>query len=186
MQTTKTEKVNGIDVTGLRGAIAAIAADPAKGSAAFSVRTGWKGGTKSETTVEAYSLGGERIARSFRFASDEPNELFGTNSAPNPQELLMGALNACMLVGWVAAAAMRGIRIDSIEIETEGRLDLRGFLGIDPAVPAGYETIRYRVRVRGDATREQFAEIHSAVRATSPNYFNLSRPIVLEGEVVVG
>jgi multidrug efflux pump len=43
-------------------------------------------------------------------------------------------------------------------LETEGRLDLRGFLGIDPSVPAGYETIRYRVRVRGDATRAQFEE----------------------------
>jgi uncharacterized OsmC-like protein len=186
MQTVKTEMVNGIDVTGLRGAIAAITSDPAKGAAAFSVRTGWKGGTKSETTVEAYSLGGQRIARNFRFAADEPHELFGADSAANPQELLMGALNACMLVGWVANAALRGIRLESLEIETEGRLDLRGFLGIDPAVPAGYETIRYRVRVRGNATHAQFAEIHAAVRATSPNYFNLSRPIVLEGELVVG
>jgi uncharacterized OsmC-like protein len=185
MQKTKTPLVNGIDTDGLRGAIADITASPAKGAAEFRVTTGWKGGTKSETTVTGYSLGGERIARSFRFASDEPTELFGTNGAPNPQELLMGALNACMLVGWVAGAAMHGIRLDSLEIETEGRLDLRGFLGIDPSVPAGYETIRYRVRVRGDATRAQFEEIHAAVRATSPNYFNLSRPIVLEGEVIV-
>ena len=186
MQTTTTSLMNGIDTDGLRGTIAAITADPRRGTAEFRVKTEWGGGTRSETTVEGYSLGGERIARKFRFAADEPTELFGANSAPNPQELLMGALNACMLVGWVANAALRGIRLDSLEIETEGRLDLRGFLGIDTKVPAGYETIRYRVRVRGSGTREQFAEIHDAVRATSPNYFNLSRPIVLDGELIVG
>lgn len=186
MQTAKTQMVNGIDTEALRGAIADIAADPAKGAVEFRVRTDWKGGSRSETTVDGYALGGARIARSFRFASDEPLELCGTNGAPNPQELLMGALNACMLVGWVAGAALRGIRLERIEIETEGRLDLRGFLGLDASVAPGYETIRYRVRVRGDAPAAAFEEIHETVKRTSPNYFNLSRPIVLEDELVVG
>ncbi len=185
METTTKEMVNGIDTAGLREAIEAIAADPAKGGAGFRVRTTWKGGTRSETTAEKVTLGGEVIPRSFRFTADEPLQLFGTDTAANPQEYLMGALAACMTVGWVANAALRGIRLQSLEIETEGQLDLRGFLGIDKRVAPGYETLRYRVRVKGDATREQFAEIHDAVRATSPNYFNLSRPIVLEGEMVV-
>jgi uncharacterized OsmC-like protein len=183
---TQTQTVNGIDTQGLRGAIEDIAVHPERGAAEFRVLTAWKGGTRSETTVEGFSLGGERIARRFRFAADEPRELFGTDGAPNPQELLMGALNACMVVGWVAVASLRGIRLDHLEIETDGRLDLRGFLGIDASVAPGYETLRYRVRVRGDATREQFAEIHDVIRATSPNFFNLSRPIVLEGELAVG
>jgi len=186
MDTTTKDLVNGIDTDGLREAIAAIAAEPAKGGAAFRVRTAWKGGTRSETTAQSITLGGETIPRTFRFTADEPLQLFGTDVAANPQEYLMGALASCMTVGWVANASLRGIRLQSLEIETEGKLDLRGFLGIDAAVAPGYETIRYRVRVRGDATREQFAEIHDAVRATSPNYFNLSRPIVLEGEVIVG
>ena len=186
MDTTTKDMVNGIDTDGLREAIADIAANPAKGAVAFHVRTAWKGGTRSETTAHTVTLGGETIPRSFRFTTDEPVQLFGTDVAANPQEYLMGAFASCMTVGWVANASLRGIRLDSLEIETEGRLDLRGFLGIDAAVAPGYETIRYRVRVRGDATREQFAEIHEAVRATSPNYFNLSRPIVLEGELVVG
>src|SRR5262245_42448939 len=186
METTTKELVNGIDTAGLRERIAQIAADPAKGAAGFRTRTAWKGGTRSETTAEKITLGGETIPRSFRFTADEPLELFGTDVAANPQEYLMGALASCMTVGWGANAALRGIRLQSLESATAGRLDLRGFLGIDAAVAPGYETIRYRVRVKGDATREQFAEIHAAVKATSPNYFNLSRPIVLEGEMVVG
>jgi uncharacterized OsmC-like protein len=186
MDTTTKDLVNGIDTDGLREAIAAIAAEPAKGAVSFRVRTQWKGGTRSETSAQSITLGGETIPRTFRFTADEPLQLFGTDVAANPQEYLMGALASCMTVGWVANAALRGIRLDALEIETEGRLDLRGFLGIDPAVAPGYETIKYRVRVRGSGTREQFNEIHDAVRATSPNYFNLSRPIVLEGEVIVG
>ena len=64
-------------------------------------------------------------------------ELGGSNSFANPQEHLIAALNACMTVGYVAQCAVRGITLESLAIETEGEIDLRGFLGIDPAVPHG-------------------------------------------------
>ena len=93
----------------------------------------------------------------------------------------MSALNACMTVGYVAGAAIRGITLDRLEIETRGQLDLRGFLGLDDAVPAGYENLDYVVHISGDGTPEQFAEIHRSVMATSPNYFNMARPIRMNG-----
>jgi uncharacterized OsmC-like protein len=184
-QTTK-QHVNGVDAEGLRATIAAVASDPGKGAVSFRVRTAWKGGMRSETTAAGASLAGERIARSFRFATDEPLQLFGTDGAANPQEHLLGALAACMVVGWVAGASLRGVRLESLEIEAEGRLDLAGFLGVDALTAPGHETIQYRVRVRGDAPRETFAAIHEHVRRTSPNFFNLSRPILLEGELDAG
>ena len=97
----------------------------------------------------------------------------------------MAALNACMLVGYVAQCAVRGIILESLEIETDGEIDLRGFLGIDPAVPPGYENLRYVVRIKGSGTREEFAEIHDAVMATSPNFYNVSRSVVLKPTLVV-
>jgi uncharacterized OsmC-like protein len=107
----------------------------------------------------------------------------GENTAPNPQELLMAAVNACMTVGYVAGASIRGIKLTKLEIETTGQLDLRGFLGLDDAVPPGYETIDYVVRIEGDGTSEQFHEIHRTVMQTSPNYFNLARPIRMNGKL---
>jgi uncharacterized OsmC-like protein len=178
--------VNGVDAEGLRAAIAAIASDPEKGAVAFRVRTEWKGGMRSESSSAGVTIAGEPVARSFRFSADEPLRLFGSDGAANPQEYLLGALAACMMVGWVAGASLRGVRLDALEIETEGRLDLSGFFGLDASAAPGYETIRYRVRVRGDAPRETFAAIHETVRRTSPNFFNLSRPILLEGELDVG
>ena len=178
-------RVNGLDVEALAGVAEAVAADPSKGIVEFRVATAWQGQTRSRSTVESYRLGGETVPRRFSVDVDEPLELLGENTAPNPQEMLMAALNACITVGYVAGASLQGIRLEKVEIETTGQLDLRGFLGLDPAVPAGYESIAYTVRLKGDGTEAQFREIHETVMRTSPNYFNLSRPIRLDARLEV-
>ena len=90
-----------------------------------------------------------------------------------------------MTVGYVAQCAVRGITLESLAIETEGEIDLRGFLGVDPTMARGYENLHYKVRIKGNGTKEQFAEIHQAVMATSPNFYNLSRPVALKPTLVV-
>jgi len=75
--------------------------------------------------------------------------------------------------------------LEKVEIETSGELDLRGFLGIDPNVKPGYESLRYVVRIKGNGTAEQFQEIHRNVIRTSPNYFNISQAVRLDGELRV-
>lgn len=183
LDTTTRPPVNGIDLQALDETIEAISKDPGCATAAFRVKTEWKGQTRSESTVEGFDLGGKHIERRFRIVADEPHELLGTNSAPNPQELLMSAVNACMMVGYVAQAAVRGITLDSCRIETDGELDLRGFLGLDERVPPGYRKLNYVVTLEGDGTRAQYEEIHRAVMATSPNYFNMARPIEMNGRL---
>ena len=178
--------VNGLDLDAVGEVVAAIAENPAAALVRFAVTTRWTGQTASITKVSAIELGGERIARDFEIRADEPEQLLGTNTAPNPQELLMAAVNACMTVGYVAGASLQGITLDTLEIETNGQLDLRGFLGLDDAVPAGYEQIDYVVRIAGNGTQAQFEEIHRTVMATSPNYFNLARPVRMHGTLKVG
>ena len=51
-------------------------------------------------------------------------------------------------------------------------------------VPQGYENLSYTVRIKGKGTKEQFAEVHKAVMATSPNFYNLSCPVVLKPALV--
>src|SRR5205814_10389986 len=92
--------------------------------------------------------------------------LGGSNSFANPQDHLIAALNACITVGYVAQCAVRGITLESLAIETDGEIDLRGFLGIDPTVPQGYEHLSYPVRIGGNGTKEQLAEVHKAVTTT--------------------
>jgi uncharacterized OsmC-like protein len=181
----KVNRVNGLDVDALTATIAAIEQDPAKGMVEFRVRSEWKGQACSETSIDSYTIGGQVVKRPFKVRVDEPLELLGQNTAPNPQEMLMTALNACVMVGYVAGAAVRGITLEKLEIETSGGLDLRGFLGIDPNVRPGYEMIRYTVHIKGNGTPEQFRQIHETVLRTSPNYFNISRPIRVETELKI-
>ena len=185
LQATSENVVNGIDVDALRTAIGEIEDDASKGLTEFRVVSRWTGGTTSETKVDGFKIGGEYVPRPFTFTFDEPCELLGTNKNPNPQEYLMGAMNACMLVGYACGCAVRGITIGQLSIETYGELDLRGFLGIDPNVKPGYDTVRFVVRIKGDGTAEQFRDIHETVMKTSPNYFNIGNPIKLVGKLLV-
>ena len=183
IDTLPAKTVNGLDLNALEEMVGTVRSDPACGAACFRVKTEWKGQTRSESTVESFTCAGEPIARNFPIVADEPHELLGTNSAPNPQELLMSALNACMTVGYVAQAAIRGIRLEDCRIETEGELDLRGFLGLDDEVPPGYRRIDFTVHLEGDGTPEQYREMHEAVMATSPNYFNFAHAVEMNGRL---
>src|SRR5262245_44500363 len=148
--TTQTQNINGIDLEGLGRLVEEIKNDNTKGFVRFKVATAWKGQTRSEGRVKSYVMNGVEIPREFTIAADEPPELLGQNSAPNPQELLMAAFNACIMVGYVATAAVMGVTVENVEIETEGELNLRGFLGIDAKVKPGYDSIRYKVRLTGN------------------------------------
>lgn len=187
MTTTATTNsiLNGIDTAHIWDCVQAITDNPSKGATNWKVTSQWRGGTRSDAQVREYHIGGERIAKDFTIKIDEPLELGGTNQFANPQEYLLAALNACMIVGYAAACAMQGIRLDELRIETEGDIDLRGFLGIDPDVKPGYDSLRYTVHIRGDATPEQFAQIHEVVTKTSPNRFNLGTAIALHSRLVV-
>lgn len=186
LDTVKNAPVNGLDLQALGEVVEAIQNDASKAIVGFDVVTRWKGQTRSETTVTGFTLAGERVERSHTITADEPYELLGADSAPNPQELLMAAFNACITVGYVAGAALRGITLDLLEIRTKGELDLRGFLGLSDNVAPGYQNVDYEVRIKGNGSAEDFEEIHQTVMKTSPNYFNMSRPIKMNGTLSVG
>jgi uncharacterized OsmC-like protein len=182
--TIQTQNINGIDLDGLGQLVEQIKNDKTKGFVRFRVASAWKGQTRSEARVKSYVFDGTEIPRDFTIVADEPPELLGQNSAPNPQELLMAAFNACIMVGYVANAAVMGVTLQNVEIETDGELNLRGFLGMDPNVKPGYDSIHCRVRLAGNGTPEQYQTIHENVLKTSPNYFNISRPIRVDAELV--
>ena len=184
-KTTEPTVVNGINVDDLFALIEGVKRDASKGKTNWRVTTTWQGQARSRAQVEGFRIGGEQVPRRFSIDIDEPCELGGSNRFANPQEHLIAALNACMTVGYVAQCAVRGITLESLEIETDGEIDLRGFLGIDPAVPPGYEKLSYIVRIKGSGTKEEFTEIHEAVMATSPNFYNVSQPVALKPMLVV-
>src|SRR5262245_66513586 len=169
MTTDVQTRLNGFDLETLGQLVEEIKNDDAKGFVRFKVASQWKGQARSESRIESYLVNGQEIHRTFSIHADEPVELLGQNSAPNPQELLMAAFNACITVGYVATATVMGVALEAVEIETEGELNLRGFLGLDENVKPGYDSITYTVRIKGNGSEEQFQAIHQNVVKTSPN-----------------
>ncbi len=182
---TTTTHINGIDTGALEQLVEEIKADHAKGIARFRVRSAWKGGTRTDTRVEEWELGGEKLPKDFTISIDEPAQLLGSNEYANPQEYLMAAMNACIMATYVAACSVNGIELESLELETEGELDLRGFLAIDANVKPGYDNVDFTVRIKGNGTPEQFEDIHQFVQKTSPNFYNMANAITLNPTLVV-
>lgn len=182
---TMTEQLNGVNADAVVKLIEDIRNDGNEARAGFGVTTTWKGGVRSETQVRQWNLGGRAIEKRFALAIDEPLELGGTNSAPNPQEVLLAGFNACVLATYVAVCTLKGIEVEEVRVESEGELDLRGFLGLDESTPAGYTDLTYRVRLKAGAPDDALREVHEVVKKQSPNYFNMARSIRLHDELML-
>lgn len=182
---TQQETVNGIDVAALKQAIADIRSNPATGQTRWIVKSRWEGGTRTDHFVDGVDIGGQKVDRHFQIQIDEPCELCGSNQYANPQEYLLAATNACMMVGYATVAAVMGVKLTKLELEITGDIDLRGFLDIDASVARGYEQLHYTVRLAGDGTPDQFEKMHEVVQRTSPNYYNMAHAIELTSDLVI-
>lgn len=90
-------------------------------------------------------------------------------------DLLLGALAACSQLTAQAVAENFGIDVD-ISVEASGDLDLRGTLGVDSDVPAGFEAIRLDVTVDGDIDAETQAALQKYTEQYCTVYETLENP----------
>jgi uncharacterized OsmC-like protein len=79
-------------------------------------------------------------------------------------DLLLGALAACAQLTCQMVANAMALETERIEVIVEGDLDLRGTLGVDRGVSAGFEQIRVRFEV--EAPGASAAELESLVEKT--------------------
>jgi uncharacterized OsmC-like protein len=88
----------------------------------------------------------------------------GPGTAACSGDLLLGALAACAQLTCQMVAEAKGIETTKIGVTVEGDLDLRGTLGIDRAVGAGFSAIRVMFDI--DAPNASEDEIASLRRST--------------------
>lgn len=177
--------INGIDVSALQSIGAAVTEQPSRALASFSTRTRWTGGLAARSEVKQWSLGGQSLPRDFSIESDEPGELLGGGSAPNPQELLFSAIAACMIVTWVVGAASQGIELEELSIELSGTLDLRGPMGLVRELRRGFPGVKCRVEVSAKTGAEELRALHEQVLANSANVEHLTQAVPLHTELIV-
>jgi len=175
---------NNIPTAALSEFVNEVAETPEEGIMSYGMEIDWESGTRSRSQTKTMLVGPHRVSRSFTWMADEPRQLMGNNHGPNPQELLLSGLGSCMLVSFIAGATAEGIQLESVKIDFEGELDLRGFFGLSTNSTVGFPEIRYTMHVTGDATPEQFEVLHRKSVAHSPNAQTIVNPVTLNGEIV--
>ena len=94
-------------------------------------------------------------------------------------DMLLEALVACAGVTLNAVATALGIVLRDATLQAEGDLDFRGTLGVDKAVPVGFQNIRLQLTLDTDASEEQLATLLRLTERYCVVYQTLAHPPTL-------
>ena len=90
-------------------------------------------------------------ARNFEIIVDEPADLGGSDSAPNPVEYVLAAFAGCLNVMGHLIAGEMGFELRSLKIDIAGNLNPARLFGQSDEERAGYKTIVVRMTPDCDA-----------------------------------
>ncbi len=175
--------INGVDVTALSETLEAVGAKPELAQFQFRNANRWIGGSLNRSTIKGFYGAGQEDTtrtRAFEFYADEPSVLLGEDQGANPVEYLLHALAGCMTTTMVYHSATRGIRIDELQSNIEGDIDIRGFTGIASDVPKGFGEIRVNFHVKTDGDADELKEL--AQMSPVFNSIKGSVPVVVKVE----
>ncbi len=112
---------------------------------------------------------------------DEPLHLFGENTAPAPGEIVLSALGGCLSVGITAVATYRQVKLSRLEIFMEADIGNTAAWGAGGAErkpeEMGFQAIRVKVVIDGDASREELDDIVRHANYYSPVANTMRNPI---------
>ena len=157
----------------LKDIIVATQADlrdnPEHANATFAADSRQVDGLRSETKIRQFSL-----------TIDEPPNLGGTDTGPNPVELVLAALATCQEITYRAYATAFGIPLESVSVKLEGALDLRGFFAVKDGVRAGFNDVRGTVHLQSTAPLAELAKLKEVVDAHCPVLDILRAPVPVD------
>ena len=168
--------LNDVNVAKLTDLITTLKARPqdAEPFNRWNAHVKWLGGFRTAIQAGGYTI-----------RSDEPEELAGTATGPNPAQLLLSATASCLAVGYAANETARGIKIEELEIDAEGELDnILYFLGLSNEGHPGYRDVKFKVYLKSDASPEALKELHEYTLRTSPICNSVARRVNLKAEIV--
>ncbi|MFU7592683.1 OsmC family protein, partial [Priestia sp. RMT2NF4] len=91
-------------------------------------------------------------------------------------ELLLSALGGCLSLAFVATASLMGIKVNSLEVNVSGQLDLTVMLGLKEGNP-GFNEVDVQFTVDIDADDKQVEELVSKAMEISPVKNSLERNV---------
>ena len=177
---------NGVNVLALLDAREALKAAPQAAAFTWRATCSWQKGTYSKTTVQKFfGLGEEqRHKTASSFDADHPEIFASEDHGVTPVEYLLVGLASCLTAGIAAVAQNRGIQLRSVESTVEGKMDIRGILGIDSDVRNGYDDIKVTFKIDGDASKKEIEAIVAQSQKRSAVYDTITNPVNVTVEVV--
>ena len=121
----------------------------------------------------------------FQMISDQPEAMGGGDEGPGPGFLGRAALGTCIAQGYAIVFARSELSFRSINVDVKGEMDMRGLLGMDEAIAAGYEHVRYVIRIESDESEEDLNAAMAIADQRSPWLYNMANAIPIEREVTV-
>lgn len=167
---SKNRVLNGVDVEKLSAAMDDMKQNPAHARLTHRAHNKWIDGANARTVIKNFSLGGQNFSHSkpFTLESDEPASLVGQDLGPSATEALLYALASCLNTTFIYYAAIRDVKVEELELDLEGEIDLRGLLDKSDQVRNGYEEIRITFKIKSDAPRQQIEELIQTAQRHSP------------------
>jgi len=126
----------------------------------------------------------ESMAREHLVKSDYGEAAGGDNQAPNPIELLLAAVAACIEAAFYEFAVHEGFTINALTVEVEGTLDLRGLFMMDD-VSAGFTDLRYTFNIESPDDETRIRELAEKVIAHCPVVDSLKKPTQVSGQITI-
>lgn len=163
-----THPINAMDADALRNEVQDLKDHPEKCRIDRTLTAEWVGGTRAR-------IAGRNKELHIGGAGD-----FGAMS------VALASFLACEVDVIATHATLRGIELERLSIEGNGRFDLGRYMGAAPEPSSGFQKIGYTVRIKAkNATPEQLRELVKLCETHSPVGDSLARAVPLELKVEV-
>lgn len=158
----------------------------AQGLAAFADKgrnnPGSRGTNKVHTVMEGQYRSLSYVGQHQAVVVDEPLHLFGQDTAPAPGEIVLSGLGGCLAVGITAVATWKQVKLSKLELFIEGDIGNPAAWGAGGALgklppEMGFQAIRVKVLLEGDAPRDVLDDIVQHANFYSPVANSMRNPI---------
>ena len=121
----------------------------------------------------------------WKLVADESPGDGGAGLGPDPGVFTRAGLGSCLAIGYVMAAAVMDLPLDSVEVIVEADYDARGMFDVDMSVPPGWTAVRYRTVISSPAPAERVRELVEFADAHSSVLDIIRRAVPVTGEIKI-
>ena len=125
-----------------------------------------------------------KVNCSHSFVIDQPKAGGGNDEGPNPLEIFLSSLPACICAIGRIIANQKRIELRGIDVEVEGDIDKDFLLGKTTEGRAGFTEIRSYVDIDADMTKQEKEEFLQEIAKRCPIADNIKEKSVIKPVVV--